>query len=103
MPMPIDIAARATKRLIRKRSRNLANEKSILVSGCLDSQTSADAYLDGNFYGAMTFTMLEILRKNPNMSWTQLKPKLQELCKQKGFSQIPQVAGGNLLSRIVFN
>ncbi len=38
----------------------------IMISGCKDTQTSADAYIDGEYTGALTYTFLSNAKKNVN-------------------------------------
>ena len=66
--------------------------KCIMMSGCLDSQTSADAYNlrhQGKFSGALTTCLLECLPKTSKVS--DLHRQVQNLLRHKGFSQVPQV------------
>ena len=76
----------------------------LAISGCMDSQTSADAYNvlgDGKFAGALTSCLLKSLNENPQLCndvfglhATVLK-KLQE----GGFEQVPVLASTYSLVR----
>lgn len=74
-------------------NNNDNNFDAILISGCKDNQTSADAYLNGTYRGAMTTSFLHVL-KNYGIDIT-LKEFVNEMRKyliNKKFSQIPQLS-----------
>jgi hypothetical protein len=89
----------------------LKNDISML-SGCLDVQTSADAFLDGKFQGAFTSCLLDMIKENIINGSFNKNLKLREVCKQvnarlqmKGFSQksVLSVSKPNLMeSNILF-
>lgn len=67
-------------------------------SGCMDSQTSADAYIKGAFAGALTSTFLEILHDEAqDKSYGALMARLQDTLKQRKYTQRPQLASGKPL------
>jgi metacaspase-1 len=35
----------------------------ILITGCRDDQTSADAFIDGDYHGALTYSLVDTIRK----------------------------------------
>ena len=53
----------------------------ICLSGCRDDQVSMDAYLEGDFNGAMTYNFIKLMKENDTLSWKvcveQLREKLQ--------------------------
>ena len=57
----------------------------LLISGCTDEQTSADASFSGKPNGAMTWSLLESLKQNPNITWRELVKTMRNTLKQKGF------------------
>ena len=57
------------------------------ISGCLDHQTSADAYLNGKFQGAMTNSFLHNF--DPQLTTVALVEKMKTYLKRLGFSQVP--------------
>lgn len=71
----------------------------IMISGCMDSQTSMDAYIRsaGTYQGAMTFAFLESIKKNPNVSWIDLLTSMRDYLKNADFEQIPQLSSGKKL------
>ena len=72
----------------------------ILISGCLDDQTSAEANIvDAKISGAMTWSLLETLKQYPTgLTWGKLLTNMQKLLNASGFIQIPQLSSGKLLN-----
>ena len=70
----------------------------LLISGCTDEQTSADAEFNGKYNGAMTWSLLESLKQNPNITWRELVKTMRNTLKQKGFEQLPQFSSGNFVN-----
>lgn len=70
----------------------------ILISGCTDRQTSADAFIDRRSSGAMTWSLLDTLNKSQStISWTTLVQTMRARLKESQFEQIPQLSSGMLL------
>jgi len=72
----------------------------IMISGCKDTQTSADAFNVMNqrmFTGAMTSCILNVFRTQRDMSVFSVVSKLREELKTKRFSQIPQLSSSHML------
>eukprot|EP01100_Stratorugosa_tubuloviscum_P013426 TRINITY_DN66_c0_g1_i8.p1 TRINITY_DN66_c0_g1~~TRINITY_DN66_c0_g1_i8.p1 ORF type:complete len:382 (-),score=185.93 TRINITY_DN66_c0_g1_i8:104-1249(-) len=87
------------KKKISKKSRQrgvVHTGEAIIVSlsGCLDSQTSADARISGTAQGAMTNAFIRSLENaNYNISYQQLLVSLRRILNQEGkFEQIPQLS-----------
>ena len=68
-----------------------------MISGCTEHQTSADAYINNKYQGAMTWSLLESL-KLPQTSWKTLLQHMRNLLKNSGYTQIPQFAAGNFMN-----
>ena len=64
-----------------------------MISGCMDAQTSADAYINNKSQGAMTWSFLETLNTKTNLSWNELVVNMRALLKTK-YQQIPQFSCG---------
>jgi hypothetical protein len=62
--------------------------KVYMISGCMDSQTSAEAFIQKKAQGAMTWAWLECIKKNP--TWRELLSSMRTLLKKGGYAQIPQ-------------
>jgi hypothetical protein len=70
----------------------------ILLSGCKDAQTSADADIDGMHQGAMTWAFLTALKKlgwpsTTAPTWVQVHATMLDLLRSGGYEQIPQLTG----------
>lgn len=68
-----------------------------MVSGCMDSQTSSDAYINSSFQGAMSWALVKTLNENPSVSWRELLTKMRECLASSEFQQIPQLSSGRQL------
>ena len=66
-----------------------------LISGCADTQTSADAYIQNKWTGALTYCFLVLLKSNPNYIWNTFLKDLNCFLKVSGYSQRPVLSCGN--------
>jgi hypothetical protein len=85
---------RASSRAKRKKSDVVhADICELLITGCRDTQTSADAYIKGSYNGALTYYLVETIRKaNGKLSYRELHKRT--LAKLKGeYDQVPQLEG----------
>jgi hypothetical protein len=64
----------------------------IMISGCMDSQTSTEAFINNKNQGALTWSFIDCIKKTPNCSWRELLKQMRDLLKTNGFSQIPQLS-----------
>jgi hypothetical protein len=70
----------------------------IMISGCTDIQTSADAYLNKKYQGAMTWSFLSALSvPSPSLTWRDLLIKMRDQLKSSAFDQLPQLSSGQLM------
>lgn len=91
---PIDINSEASREASRAFALSLleySNQKGILISGCRSNQTSADAYIRGNYNGALTYCLVQLLEQNPKIQYKDLVERLNQLMVQGGFSQEPEL------------
>jgi hypothetical protein len=71
------------------------NGQVFMISGCTDRQTSADAYINNKYNGALTWSYLEALTKNSAIiTWRKLVKTMRDKLKSNKYSQIPQFACG---------
>ncbi len=70
--------------------------KVTMLSGCLDFQTSADAYEENQAQGALTYAFLKAMKKK--VSHEDLIVKIRALLKKKGYQQIPTLSSGRKLN-----
>ena len=75
------------------------NGKVLMWSGCMDSQTSADAYEEGRYQGAMTYAFLGALEVNRASEWTydELMRQVRKTLKDGGYTQLPNLSSGKML------
>jgi hypothetical protein len=64
----------------------------IMISGCMDSQTSAEAFIENKTQGALTWSFIDCINKTPNCSWRELLRNMRDSLKNTGLSQIPQLS-----------
>ena len=68
-----------------------------MISGCTDNQTSADSAFNGKPNGAMTWSILDCLKENSNITWRELVRSMRNKLKKANFDQIPQFSSGNFV------
>ena len=68
------------------------NGNVIMISGCMDSQTSAEALIENKAQGALTWSFINCLNKTPNCSWRELLKNMRDSLKTNQFTQIPQLS-----------
>ena len=68
-----------------------------MISGCMDSQTSVDAYINNKPQGAMTWSFLESLKTLENPTWRELVKNMRDILKINGLEQIPQFSSGKIM------
>lgn len=65
----------------------------VLISGCRDTQTSADAYINGAFHGALTYALVQAIRAaNGVLTYRELHERAQAILKDE-YAQVPQLVG----------
>lgn len=73
----------------------------ILMSGCGEHSTSADAYINGQYQGAFTFAAIRTLKKG--ITYLEWFNEIKNLLNELSFEQVPTIDGPDyLLNRIVF-
>jgi hypothetical protein len=72
------------------------NGNVIMISGCNDNQTSADAYINAKYQGAMTWALLSSLNATQTkpLSWRNLLTQMRDTLKTSQFEQLPQLSTG---------
>lgn len=79
----------------------------VMFSGCQDSQTSADAYIDGTYQGALTNAFLATLneRGREGITYEEMVRSLRQKMKRGRYTQIPNLTSGrrlNLTDKVEF-
>jgi hypothetical protein len=67
----------------------------VLITGCQSTEYSYDARIGGRFQGAMTANATEILKKNPDISYSEFYRLLRERLPSKQYPQTPQLEGSD--------
>jgi uncharacterized caspase-like protein len=110
LPNPWDIMAEESGRKLRgkitselRKSLRARRRKSdvvhaevpeLLVTGCRDTQTSADARIGGSFNGALTYNLVAVLKAaKGKISYRDLHARTTAKLKSGGFDQVPQLEG----------
>jgi len=70
----------------------------LMISGCTDEQTSADAFINKTSQGAMTWSFIESVNNNPKLSWRELIKSMRDLLKKSNYEQIPQLSTGQIFN-----
>jgi hypothetical protein len=64
----------------------------ILISGCEDNQTSADAWINQKYQGAMTYALANVLSEHSfDITYQQLIANINNKMDQFKFTQNPQL------------
>eukprot|EP01101_Sappina_pedata_P001197 TRINITY_DN11304_c0_g1_i1.p1 TRINITY_DN11304_c0_g1~~TRINITY_DN11304_c0_g1_i1.p1 ORF type:complete len:451 (-),score=114.73 TRINITY_DN11304_c0_g1_i1:86-1402(-) len=81
-------------KLIGKKNKkeNSSDASVIMISGCKDDQTSADATVDGFKTGALSFALIHTLKEKHDMPLVELLNKMRDIMFEKQFEQIPQMS-----------
>lgn len=75
----------------KQQEEKISPAEVIMLSGCKDQQTSADATIHGKHTGAMSHAFVTALSSNPRQSYAQLLQSTRQILSGK-FSQIPQLS-----------
>ena len=95
LPKRVSSELRKSARGSRK-AKDIVNAQlpEVLITGCRDTQTSADAFINGRYNGALTFALVEAIRKsNGRLTYRQLHDRASAALKAKKFDQVPQLEG----------
>ncbi|EPY51165.1 metacaspase Pca1 [Schizosaccharomyces cryophilus OY26] len=63
----------------------------ISISGCKDSQTSADTNVNGFSTGALSYAFREVITQNPQISYLDMLRGVRHILQSK-YSQLPQLS-----------
>ncbi len=114
LPCPLDIMAVESGRSLTGKSRGknarmkrsaqsrgkakkdvtTLNTPEVLISGCRDDQTSADAYIAGSFNGALTYNLVKSIKAGRGkLTCRELHAKTLSRVKKGKYEQTPQLSG----------
>jgi metacaspase-1 len=95
LPKKVSSELRRSPRSARK-ARDIVNAPlpEFLITGCRDTQTSADAFINGRYNGALTFALVEAIRKTRGrLTYRDLHNRAAGVLKTRKFEQVPQLEG----------
>ena len=86
---------RRSSRAARKRSDAVdADIPELLITGCRDTQTSADAYIGRSYNGALTYHLVQTIKEaKGRLSYRELHARTVTRLSRAGFEQVPQLEG----------
>ena len=112
---PYDIRSRSLDRELPKRKMGIKERRNkkggkpdtdqnhVLVSGCRDDQTSADAFINNKYQGAMTWALTKAIKENPGITWQAAHAEAAKTLKAGRYTQEPQLSGNDdLTCRVTF-
>ena len=110
LPCPLDLMAAESGRRLRGKTRSLLRRSNaasrrkndivnvdipeLLITGCRDTQTSADAYIKGSYNGALTYNLVASIRAaRGRVSYRGLHDNTTTRLETGKFDQVPQLEG----------
>lgn len=110
LPCPLDLMATESGRKLsgtlrgqlgkaprgRKRKSDIvhADIPELLITGCRDTQTSADAKIGGTFNGALTYYLVQSIKETKGkLTYRELHQRTTGKLKKNDFDQVPQLEG----------
>ena len=109
LPSPWDLVAAESGRALRGVTRTSlrsgtgrsggkdtvdANIPELLITGCRDTQTSADAFIKGSYNGALTYHLVAAIQeKKGKITCAELHARSALLLKKGRYDQVPQLEG----------
>jgi metacaspase-1 len=85
---------RSTK--VTRKTKDIVNAElpEVLITGCRDTQTSADAFIDNAYTGALTYGLVEAMKKKKGkLTYRELHQAAADALAKKNFEQVPQLEG----------
>ena len=98
LPPPADVLLVAEQLGLAPASRTVqarnVDQTGLLISGCRADQTSADAYIKGQFQGAATYSLLKTLSDSAyDCTYKELVDGMNEFMQDNGYTQRPELNG----------
>lgn len=105
----LDLPVRYDDKVYPENDMVLSKKNILMISGCKDSQTSADAFIDGQFNGALTWAFITAfdglnLYRETKWTWKDFVNRIRYLLVKNNFDQRPQLSSNDesLLSTNLF-
>ena len=95
LPKKVTSELRRSTRSARKgRDIVKAELPEVLITGCRDTQTSADAFINSRYNGALTFSLVDAIRRTKGrLTYNELHDRASATLKARNFDQVPQLEG----------
>jgi hypothetical protein len=72
----------------------VAEMPEVLITGCRDYQTSADAFIEGNYNGALTYHLVKAMdARKGKLTYRELHDVATKLISASKYDQVPQLEG----------
>jgi len=79
---------------VRRFGSRAAQRGAILIAGCRSNQVSADAYLDGDYHGALTYFLCKAIEASDGgLTYRDLIDRVRRALREHQFEQVPQLEG----------
>jgi metacaspase-1 len=95
LPRKVTSELRRSARASRKAKDIVsADLPEVLITGCRDTQTSADAFINGRYNGALTYGLVDAIRgAKGKLTYRELHDRVSQTLKARQFDQVPQLEG----------
>ena len=85
---------------VRRFGSRAAQHGAILIAGCRSDQVSADAYIDGDYHGALTYFLCQAIEASDgDLTYRDLIDRVRRALRDQRFEQVPQLEGPAALLR----
>ncbi len=99
----LTLGAPRTELALRRFGMKAAESGAILLAGCRANQTSADAWIDGDYHGAFTYFLWKSAAEAGPATYSELVRRARQEIRTAGYAQVPQLEGPPaLLDRPIF-
>ncbi len=97
---PAHSRQRRADAVVRRFGSRAAQRGAILIAGCRSNQVSADAYIDGDYHGALTYFLCKTIAASQNgLTYRELIEQVRRALRDQQFEQVPQLEGPAALLR----
>jgi hypothetical protein len=85
------------EKFVKIESKNKKSADCLLISGCRDQQTSADAFIGKNYSGALTYALIKALTAAVSVktTWKDLFLVVRHILVAEGYDQVPMLSVGS--------
>lgn len=81
--------------IIKQNKHDISHLDCVMISGCKDDQTSADAYINRGYKGALTWAISESFidaKDLSDLTWKEIITVIRLKLKKRKYQQIPQLS-----------